>query len=48
LRGLDAAGETELIALVISACNHRSGGAIAQELIDHFGGLAGVESAAVE
>ena len=48
LRGLDAAGETELISLVIGSCNHRSVGAIAQELIDHFGGLAGVGSAAIE
>jgi DNA repair protein RadC len=48
LRGLETAGETELIALVIGSCNHRSGGAIAQELIDRFGGLAGVGGAAVE
>ena len=48
LRGLDAASEAELIALVIGACNHRSSGTIAQELIERFGGLPGVGSAAVE
>jgi len=48
LRGLEASGETELIALVIGMGNHRSGGAIAQELIDHFGGLPGIGSATVE
>jgi DNA repair protein RadC len=48
LRGLENSGETELIALVIGAGNHRTGGAIAQELVDHFGGLAGVGNATVE
>lgn len=48
LRGFECSGETELIALVIGVGNHRSGGAIAQELMDHFGGLPGIGSATVE
>jgi len=48
LRGLEAAGESELIALVIGARGARSAGAIAQDLMDRFGGLAGVGNATVE
>lgn len=48
LRGIDDLGEAELLALVIGVANHRSSGAIAQELMDHFGDLAGVGRAAVE
>jgi DNA repair protein RadC len=48
LRGLESAGESELIALVIGARNSRSPGAIAQDLMDSFGGLTGVGNATVE
>jgi DNA repair protein RadC len=48
LRGLESAGESELLALVIGARNSRSAGAIAQDLMDSFGGLTGVGSATVE
>jgi DNA repair protein RadC len=48
LRGLEVASESELIALVIGARNRRSAGAIAQNLVDHFGGLAGIGGATVE
>ena len=48
MRGVGELGEGELLALVIGAGNHRSSGAIAQELMDHFGDLAGVGRAAAE
>ncbi|HEY5132754.1 MAG TPA: DNA repair protein RadC [Candidatus Krumholzibacteriaceae bacterium] len=48
VRGLEGAGESELIALVLGTHNHRSAGAIAQDLVDHFGGLTGVGNATVE
>jgi len=48
LRGLEASGETELLALVVGVGNHRSAGAIAQDLMDHFGSLPGIGNATVE
>jgi DNA repair protein RadC len=48
VRGIDGLGEGELLALVIGTANHRSSGAIAQELIDRFGDLAGIGRAPVE
>lgn len=48
LRGLDRASDADLLALVIGEGNGRGGEVIARELIDHFGDLAGVGSAAAE
>ncbi len=48
LRGLEAMGEGEVLALVIAARNGRSSGSIAQELIDRFGDLCGVANATRE
>ena len=48
LRGLDAASDAELLALVIGEARGRGGEAIARELIDHFGDLPGVGNAAAE
>jgi DNA repair protein RadC len=47
-RGFFTVGDAELIALVLASVNHRSPGAIAQELIDRFGGLAGVGNAEID
>lgn len=48
VRGLEAVSEVELLALVIGARQSRSGGNLAQEIIDHFGGLAGLGTATAE
>jgi DNA repair protein RadC len=48
LRGLTGFGDCELVALVLGNGGCRSSGSIAQELIDRFGGLAGVGKAEIE
>ena len=40
LRGLDALGDTELVALILGRPRGRSGGSIAQELVDRYGSIA--------
>lgn len=48
MRGFEAVGDAELLALILGQAGCRSGGAIAQELIDNYGGLVGVGNAEVE
>lgn len=48
LRGSDGVGDEDLLAMVIGACNHRPAGAIAQELMERYGGLDGIEEAGID
>ncbi len=48
LRGSEGIGDENLLAMVIGACNHRSAGAIAQELVERYGGLDGIAEAGIE
>lgn len=48
VRGFERVGDTELLTIVLGRVNHRSSGAIAQELMDRYGDLAGVGRAEVE
>ncbi len=48
LRGCNRLGDNELLALVLGSANHRSGGAIAQELMDHYGDLMEIGNAGVD
>jgi DNA repair protein RadC len=47
LRGSEGVGDEDLLAMVIGACNRRSAGAVAQELMEKYGGLEGVAQAGV-
>jgi DNA repair protein RadC len=48
IRGLERIGDAELLALILGCAAHRSAGAIAQDLMDRYGDLAGVAIAPVE
>lgn len=48
MRGLETVGDVELLALILGHAGYRSGGAIAQELLDSYGGLVGIGNAEVE
>lgn len=48
VRGFERVGDAELLAIVLGPARNRSGGAIAQELMDCYGDLAGVGRAEVE
>jgi DNA repair protein RadC len=48
LRGSEGVGDEDLLAMVIGACNRRSAGAIAQELLEQYGGLHGVAGAGID
>ena len=47
LRGSEGIGDEDLLAMVIGACNHRSTGAIAQELVERYGGLDWIAEAGI-
>ncbi len=48
LRGSEGIGDEDLLAMVIGACNHRPAGAIAQELVERYGGLDGIAESGIE
>jgi DNA repair protein RadC len=48
LRGSEGVGDEGLLAMVIGACNRRPPAAIAQELMERYGGLDGVAEAGID
>ncbi len=48
LRGSEGIGDEDLLAMVIGASNHRSAGAIANELMERYGGLDGIAEAGID
>jgi len=48
LRGFERIGDAELLALVLGTVRRRSSGSIAQELVEHYGGLERIAGAALE